>query len=178
MFSTTRSKTAINKKVMKKLLFGLVTTLMFGFLGNAQSLEESTVLISKGSILKNKMYARTIEVKSFDTNLKMEQTLALDFNDFTDDGKNNDLTAGDGIYTSVKLFSADDFKTNYIFKSDLFKYQKELDSYLNSNTSKFGGEFGCKIRQVHSGTTVIFGTDCSTHWCVELYDCSFKLKWD
>ena len=39
MFSTTHSKTALKlkNKVMKKLLFGLIATVMFGFVGNAQT---------------------------------------------------------------------------------------------------------------------------------------------
>jgi len=43
MFSTTHSKTALKlkNKVMKKLLFGLIATVMFGFTSNAQEVSQN-----------------------------------------------------------------------------------------------------------------------------------------
>ncbi len=49
MFSTTPSKTAIKlkNKVMKKLLFGLIATVMFGFVGNATGITPSKKMETK-----------------------------------------------------------------------------------------------------------------------------------
>jgi len=161
---------------MKKIFMAMIATVLFAnFNVKAQSFEESVLVITKGAISVDKLYAQTVEVKNFDPSLRMESTLSLNFVDFNDDGRGNDKVAGDGIYTSVKLYKQP-VEEGLVFKSDLFKYRKQLDALLNSNTtSKFSIKLSCKVRRVHSGYTIL-GTDCATHWCVELYDCTVDVE--
>jgi len=76
MFSTTHSKTAIKlkNKVMKKLLFGLIATIMFGFMGNAQ--------------IKTKDDARIAVAKTFLSFKKQLSEAYVNSNDFSSFEKN------------------------------------------------------------------------------------------
>lgn len=121
--------------------------------------------------LSNGKFARTFTLKLHDSNYKPMNSYIIDSEDFTDDGKFNDLRANDGIYTSILQQNdnvAFDQNTKLVsFKSESFKY----------NTNSRGGEFGCKIRHVRTGTSVL-GFSCNTSFgCYELYDCEFKITW-
>lgn len=94
---------------MKKLVFGLIATVVLGFVGNAQTFEESVTIVTKGrvalrdDICKN-MSAKSVELFSNNDNFKLPQAILLGGVKLTDDGKGNDLKEGDGIYTSVGAF--------------------------------------------------------------------------
>ena len=158
---------------MKKLVFGLIATVMFGFVSNAQSLEESTAIITNNRVENKECItnssARSFILKNFDENYKPLNEYTIDGEGFTDDGKYNDVTAGDGVYTSVVLSPNIDKVVVKVFVNDLFKYEEQLNSSLNKSYI----DIGCKTRVVHSGTSW-FGNSCA-RGCIELYDCSFKL---
>lgn len=133
----------------------------------------STRVTSKTN--KSKVSARSIIFKNFNPDFKLESTYVIDRYDYTDDGKINDLKAGDGIYTSVILLpnltinKSQGNKTTQIHKgivSPKFKYNDK------SHTSKVG--ITCKMRITHSGDSW-FGNSCSGG-CIELYDCEFTLE--
>ena len=94
---------------MKKLVFGLMGTVMFGFVGNAQTFEESVTIVTKARVaLRNNtcenMSAKSVELFSNNDKFKLPQAILLAGVKLTDDGKGNDLKEGDGIYTSVGAF--------------------------------------------------------------------------
>ena len=69
---------------------------------------EESVMITPSSRVPSKtnsseVSARSIIFKNFNPNFNLESTYIVDGYDYTDDGKINDLVAGDGIYTSVIL---------------------------------------------------------------------------
>lgn len=157
-----------------KNIFKMVSIFMLMLSGFAfgQTLENSAALVIKEDLPVGKQFAKQIHLKNFDSKLKIEKLLGINGNEFTDDGQNNDLTAGDGIYTSVAVYdkTTNDSAIGGVLISDEFQYSNEL-----FGTSKFS--IKCKIRRIHSGHTIIFHTDCSTHWCVELYDCEVEIGW-
>lgn len=135
---------------------------------------EESVMITPSSRVTSKtnsseVSARSIIFKNFNPNFNLESTYIVDGYDYTDDGKINDLIAGDGIYTSVILLpnlknNALQNKTSQIQKSIIsskFKYNNQL------LTSKIG--ITCKMRITRKGKSW-FGFSCSGG-CIELYDC-------
>ena len=96
----------------------------------------------------------------------MIDTYVIDGVEYTDTGKYNDLKAGDGIYTSVKLFPNPKSQVSAYLISDDFKYTTQL----NNVASKI--KIGCKVRHVRTGTTIL-GDSCAKNCCccLELYDC-------
>lgn len=95
--------------------------------------------------------------------------MAINYNDYTDDGKYNDKVAGDGIYTSVNLHRepVSSGSVGGALISDSFSYHEELMTSII--------KIKCKFKRKTSGYTMIFHDDCSRNWCVELYDCSLEL---
>lgn len=157
---------------IKKLLFGLIATVMLSISSFGQTLEESAVIITGSRVhLKDaEQSARSFTIKSFDRFVPLSQ-YSIDNVGFTDDGKYNDSKAGDGIYTSTKLFPnlEKENLSNKMFVSDLFKYT----SQLSSSSSKFA--MSCKMRITHSGSSW-FGNSCQGG-CIELYDCEVSISW-
>lgn len=158
-----------------------MAVLLFSNLSFGQSFEES-VAIKLGSRVTTKnggttKSARTFTLVSFDKSYKLMNSYVLNGVDFTDDGKNNDLIAGDGVYTSVELLPNLERKTDLsgvYFVSDNFKYLDTL------TLSKVKVKIGCKIRHVRSGISLL-GTNCATNCCgcTEFYDCevSVEIEW-
>jgi len=94
---------------MKKLVFGLIATVMFSVVGNAQTFGESVTIVTKARVaLRNiqceNMSAKSVELFSNNDKFELPQAILLGGVKLTDDGKGNDLKAGDGIYTSVGAF--------------------------------------------------------------------------
>lgn len=94
---------------MKKLVFGLIATVMFGFVGNAQTFEESVTIVTKERVaLRNdlckEMSAKSVELFSNNDKFKLPKSIILGGVKLTDDGTGNDLKAGDGVYTSIGAF--------------------------------------------------------------------------
>ncbi len=89
---------------MKKLVFGLIATVVFGFVGNAQEIEQSTAIITKGRVTKEgeeEKSARSFALLNFNISNKLETEYYVDGHLYNDSGEKNDLKSGDGIYTSV-----------------------------------------------------------------------------
>ena len=120
-------------------------------------------------------YFKTFILKLNDLNYKPLKSYALNGEEFVDDGTINDLVKNDGIYTSVLTDETDvkfDLSQNISFKSDKFKYN-DNQIFQKSN----GGEFGCKIKHVRTGKSLL-GFSCAANiGCFELTDCSFKITW-
>jgi hypothetical protein len=114
-------------------------------------------------------------LKLHDSAYKPLKSYALDGEEFVDNGMYNDKIANDGIYTSVQTQNnaeISDLKQNISIKSEKFKY---FSSQTNSKIK--GGEFGCSIRHVTKGKSLL-GNSCGNNiGCFELYDCSFKITW-
>ena len=170
---------------MKNLLFGLIATVLFSVTGNAQNIEESTVIFTKGRVIVkgggSEKSARSFYLQNFDKNNKLLTSYAVEGHIFTDDGSVNDVKAGDGIYTSIDLFpnlKSGTAITSYLMKSDLFKYNNELTNQTSQN--KVSIKIGCKIRHVRTGYSIL-GIDCahSIGGCIEFYDCevTFEISW-
>ncbi|HLP63210.1 hypothetical protein [Flavobacterium sp.] len=165
---------------MKKLVFGLIAMFLFTSLSFGQTFEQS-VAIKLGSRITTKeggtsKSARSITLSNFNESYKLLSVYVLNGVDFTDDGKYNDLRAGDGIYTSVQLLPnprGTSSVGSYLISDD-FKYMENLIS----STSKI--KIGCKIRHVRSGFSIL-GTNCATNCCgcTEFYDCeiSIEIEW-
>lgn len=166
---------------MNKLVFGLIALFLLSNVSFGQSFEES-VAIKIGSRVAAKnsegsKSARTFTLVNYDSSYKLLQSYVLNGVDFTDDGKYNDVQAGDGIYTSVELVPNLQSKTDlagiYLI-SDKFRYSDSLTS------AKGKIKVGCKIRYVRKGKTLL-GDDCATNCCgcIEFYDCeiSIELEW-
>ena len=163
---------------MKKILFGLVATIMLSVSGHAQTLEESAVFILKGRVGTTEKTARTFELKNYNPRFTPASEYAINSVDYTDDGKYFDLKAGDGIYTSVIQFdkpTSSIISDNIIVvKSDSFNY----NSQLNSDYSKGKIKIGCKVRQIHHGYSLL-GNSCATRFgCTEFYDCTFEIEFE
>lgn len=144
---------------------------------NADLFFEAVEILPKGRIsISEGKYARVFTLRIHDSKYIPLISYALNGEEFTDDGKWNDLVAKDGIYTSIFLENSDinpvDYYPNCSFKSEKFKY-----SDPNSNLKSFGGEFSCKIRRTYTGTTILGFSCANSLGCIELYDCSFKITW-
>lgn len=140
---------------------------------------EESVMITLSSRVTSKsnnseVSARTIIFKNFNPNFNLESTYIIDGYDYTDDGKINDLVAGDGIYTSVILLPnlKNNTSKNVISQthksivSSKFKYNDKL------LTSKIG--ITCKMRITYKGETLL-GFSCKSG-CIELYDCELDFS--
>jgi hypothetical protein len=144
---------------------------------NAELFFEAVEILPKGRIrISDSKYARVFTLRIHDSKYLPLISYALNGEEFTDDGKWNDLVAKDGVYTSVFVEDSDinhlNYNPNSSFKSEKFKYSDH-----NSNLKSIGGEFSCKIRRSYTGTTIL-GFSCATNLgCIELYDCSFKITW-
>lgn len=139
-----------------------------------KNFEESIMITPSSRVASktnsNEVSARSFILKNFNPNFNLESTYIIDGYDYTDDGKINDLIAGDGIYTSVILLpnlknNTSKNSTPQVFKSIVSSKFKHNDQLL---TSKIG--ISCKMRITHSGTSW-FGNSCRGG-CIELYDCS------
>jgi hypothetical protein len=160
---------------MRKVVFGIIATVILGFVGNAQTVTECAVLKTGNRVYPQKSTsdasARTFTIINFDQNYKVIDTYVIDGVEYTDTGKYNDLKAGDGIYTSVKLFPNPKSQVSAYLISDDFKYTTQL----NNVASKI--KIGCKVRHVRTGTTIL-GDSCAKNCCgcLELYDC--EISWE
>lgn len=167
---------------MKKFVFGLIATLMFGNLSFGQTFEES-VIIRLGERTTPKdaesgKSARTFTLVNFNKNYKLLPSYVLNGVEFTDDGKYNDKISGDGIYTSFELLKNIQPKiniTDYFFVSDNFQHNSAVSA------AKVKVKVGCKIRYVRKGLTIL-GDNCATNCCgcLEIYDCeaSIECEWE
>ncbi len=145
---------------------------------NAELFFEAVEILPKRRIsITDGKYAKVFSLRIHDPKYIPLISYALNGEEFTDDGKWNDLVAKDGVYTSISVENSDinpvDYNPNSSFKSEKFKYSDQ-----NSNLkSMMGGEFGCKIRRSFTGKTIL-GFSCENSLgCIELYDCSFKFTW-
>ncbi|MBP9793713.1 MAG: hypothetical protein KBC56_06915 [Flavobacterium sp.] len=165
---------------MKNLFFGLVATLLISNASFGQNFEESVAIkIGNRIAAKNSgltKSARTFTLVNYESAYKLLPYYVLNGVDFTDDGKYNDVIAGDGIYTSVELLpnvkSKTDLSEIYLM-SDKFRYGDNLTS------AKGKIKVGCKIRYVRKGKSLL-GDDCATNCCgcIEFYDCEISIEFE
>ena len=193
---------------MKKIFF--ITCLsIFSFI--TSTLNAKTMSISNN--IDEKFIAENISIfdariRSLDTKTYVKELLLVNFSEtswntvgigfsgvlFKDDGKDNDLKANDGIFTSVLNFRYNNeimYDSRYPIKyvmdqiiiSSQFKHLDKLDKYTeNYNYSTYGkgkikpgGYVKCDFKVVSSGCLA------DDLWCgfgcVELSNCSFKIEW-
>jgi hypothetical protein len=146
--------------------------------------------VKTGTNAKNseEKYAFTINVIDFSESIDLHEAYMIDDIEYSDNGLYNDEIANDGVYTSVqkyRIVNQESNKTNIlntqiINKSDNFKYDKDLNNYLNKNgvASKTKIKFGCKVRTVTCPETswwndCWFGSPCT---CIEFYDCETSIE--
>lgn len=161
---------------MRKLFFILIAIFFGSEILFSQNLVESAIIITGKRVFtkdnKIQKSARSFSIKSFN-DFKPSEQYIVDGELFTDDGKYNDLTAGDGIYTSIELRSnlANDIDpSNIYFVSEAFKYKSELETYISALKIKFG----CKVKYTTEGTTVL-GNSCKSG-CLHFYDCELSVE--
>lgn len=156
---------------MKKMFLGLMATVLFSGFSFGQGFEESVAIIPSENTAAKGGFAQTFVLKSF-TSYKLQSTYSFNLVDFTDDGKHNDLKAGDGIYTSVYIAA----KPNWTIPkkaiiTEKFTQNDNLKKWIETNRPGWGLTIHCKMRYVYTGTTIL-GFSCSGG-CIELYDCEF-----
>jgi hypothetical protein len=143
-----------------------------------KNFEESVMITPSSRVTsktnKSEISARSIIFKNFNPNFKLESTYVIDGYDYTDDGKINDLIAGDGIYTSVILLPNLKNDKSQSNKSQI--HNGIVSSKFKYNDILLASKVGvsCKIRITHSGSSW-FGNSCAGG-CIELYDCEVSLE--
>lgn len=158
---------------MKKVFYLFVGLFAFNANLSAQDFESSCAIQTGKRVLSSKdpeKSCKTISIMNFDKNYQILDSYAIDNIDFNDDGKNNDLRAGDGIYTSVESYQ--NLKDNdnakvYVFASKNFKFEPQLNAQ-----NKFG--ISCHISITHTGTTIL-GNSCR-RGCILLSDCEISFE--
>lgn len=159
---------------MKKMIFGLLATVLLSAYSYGQSFEESVALLPAADVINaKKETAQAIGLKSF-TTYKLLPRYVFNGVDFTDDGKYNDVKAGDGIYTSgyASMKPEHSFPNNAVVDEKFTKID-QLNAWIHANRFGFGVGINCKFRIVYTGTSW-FGNSCSGG-CIELYDCKIDL---
>ena len=150
---------------MKKLVFGLIATVTFSLAGNAQTFEESVTIVTKERVaLKNNscenMSARSVELISNDENFRLPQAIVLHDEKLTDDGKGNDLKAGDGIYTSVAAYPN--------LKGEFQGYEITFEANKNPATDGSANrghiKIKCHIKYLWEIPYVVCDVDISIEW--------------
>lgn len=155
---------------MKNLLFGLIATVFMSTISSAQTFEQNCVILTgqrvtpPNNLVKS---ARTIKMINFNaSNYRLLNSYVLQGYTYTDDGKNNDVRSGDGIYTSVELFENLKSSKQFAFAAKEFLYTSELVSKISIGIS-------CKINITYSGTSLL-GFSCATG-CIYFTDCSLEI---
>ena len=150
---------------MKKLVFGLLATVMFGFAGNAQTFEESVTIVTKERValkdnLCENMSARSVELLSNNESFKLPQAIVIHDVKLTDDGKGNDLKAGDGIYTSVAAYP----NLTGEFQGYEITFEANKDPATGGSASKGHIKIKCHIEYVWEIPYVVCDVDISIEW--------------
>lgn len=189
------------KKIIRVTsLFGLIF-LLFSCEKNETELESlenkdfltSVAIFDIGESISSKTsedkLSYTLELKSFDNKYRLKEAYKINDIEYSDNGKFNDLIAGDGVYTSVNVFDSpkkSDLKISY---SKSFKYRDKISSYskkvlATSNKSNNVGEnatFGITITcdivtrtcpQTRWYNTCWFSDSCT---CVYLENCQISV---
>lgn len=131
-------------------------------------------------------YVKEVVIVSFSSNKLQKESIVFNGKPYTDDGKNNDLLAGDGVFTSLGKFDFDS-KVNYdekqLIKSfvnapiidPLFEKSHELHDYI-AKYEYFDNSESSNARKpaiVEVSCPVKFGTSgCYAHeWGLCNYCC-------
>jgi hypothetical protein len=157
------------------MFFGLLTCVLFSAVSFAQTFEESVALLPAADVVNQKKeVAQAIELKSF-TAYKLLPWYSFNQVDFTDDGKYNDLKAGDGIYTSRYASVNPKHRfPNHAIVDERFTKMEALNSWITTNRPGIGIGIRCKFRWVTTGTSW-FGNSCAGG-CIEVYDCELDIS--
>ena len=135
------------------------------FLEAVEILPQGRIKLSEGN------YARIFNLNIYNQDYHPRISYSLNGEEFTDDGKFNDLVAGDGVYTSVEKRSVDLEKPQFkqlSFVSEQFIFTKYEE--------KGSVTVGCKVRHIRQGSS-LFGVSCENWFgCFEFYDCEIEIE--
>jgi hypothetical protein len=136
------------------------------FMESVEILPQGRIKVSEGN------FARIFVLNIFDPDYQPLTNFILNGEEFSDDGKFNDLVAGDGIYTSLVLRDTDVPRPQLkelSFSSEKFKYR--------DNELKGGGvKVGCDISHTRSGNSLL-GFSCENWFgCFEFSNCRVELE--
>lgn len=160
------------------------------------SFEESVAIFQQESQVVNSReksmeVAATFEMVDFSGEQKLNNVYKIEDIEFCDNGLFNDVTANDGIYTSVQTFTPNKEKSldNKIVVNcnEEFKFQNQLKSYLQSKVSRekttassgkptATAEVGCKFYFAKCKNTTWYNTSWYGEPCIYFYDCEFKIS--
>ncbi|WP_343636253.1 hypothetical protein [Fluviicola sp.] len=142
---------------------GAITSL---FYRSVAILPKSHLVVNNGT-----EYVQQFSLLMFDESYVPSDSYILNNVDYTDDGKFNDVVAGDGVYTSVikkPIASYVAVPANVALVSDDFEHFDEA-------ASEFHISFKCKIRTTYEGYSAM-GIPCSWGGCIEFYACKGEIS--
>lgn len=133
----------------------------------------SVAILPKSHLVVNggTEYVQQFSLLMFDESYVPLESYILNNVDYTDDGKFNDVVAGDGVYTSVitkPIASYVPVPANVAFASDVFEH---VDEAVN----EFHITFKCKLRVTYEGYSAMH-IPCSWGGCVEIYACKGEIS--
>lgn len=142
-------------------------------------LQDLSEFIGKATLKK----PLTMELVNFNSNRKLLPAYRINGIEYSDNGKFNDIVAGDGVFTSVTTHrvkgKAEDLSARGA-KSNAFAYTQELLSFRKGiyASSQRGIGLSCKIRLVTCPETTWYNS-CwplsSPCQCVEFFDCEVSV---
>lgn len=147
---------------------------------NLVNLETTAIFLTPRVEVEENQHALTLYLKDFES-AELEKNYIINGIEISDDGLGYDKIAGDGVYTSKKLFvpTEENFvEVKRSFVGEKFRYQGELNEFLNANDYlqvagkkfKIAVKGGCKVRYVTTGNSAL-GIPCKYGGCLEFYDC-------
>ena len=146
----------------------------------------SVAIIWSGYAYEAEIAPYQLKIVSFNNLVLLKNQYFIDGVAYTDDGKFNDLVAGDGLYTSVNKLSykSDLDRTDVVNFNEVFKYQDELYKYMHDAgdvAEKTSVSLSCKIRIARCPETNWWNScwplesPCN---CIEFYDCELTLTYE
>ncbi|MFT5862558.1 MAG: hypothetical protein ACI828_001207 [Flavobacteriales bacterium] len=153
---------------------------------SATEFEESVLILQDLSEFLGKSELKkslTLELVNFNDSRKLLPAYRINGVEYSDNGKFNDIVAGDGVFTSVTTHrvkgSAEALSARGA-KSNAFAYTQELLSFRKGiyASSQRGIGLSCKIRLVTCPETTWYNS-CwpmsSPCQCVEFFDCEVSV---
>src|SRR5690606_20159770 len=102
---------------------------------NLVNLETTAIFLTPRVEVEENQHALTLYLKDFES-AELEKNYIINGIEISDDGLGYDKIAGDGVYTSKKLFvpTEENFvEVKRSFVGEKFRYQGELNEFLNAN---------------------------------------------
>lgn len=154
-------------------------------------LESTAIFVAPTLPVTEKEHALRLWLVNF-SGEELNDSYIFDGIEIYDDGEGYDEEAGDGIYTSARLFTPAEGNNpdaiNIMHIGSDFQFQDKLDQFLTDNQYVTFGKpkrkvsievkGGCKVRYTFSGNSSVFGIPCKYGGCVEFYDCKeLEVEW-